>query len=375
MAVKEITAKSVLRKQKKIESWFLTRYGMNLYRGCAHNCVYCDGRSEKYQVEGEFGEDVKVKINAPEILQRELDPKRKRKPMSKGYVGLVGGVGDSYQPVEKKYELTKKALHIINTFNHPVHILTKSTLVERDLELIKEINEKKKTIVSFSLSSADDKISSIFEPGVPPPSERLNTLKKFKKHGINTGVYLLPVIPFITDKPEIIDSSLKKIKNAGVDFVIFGGMTLKDGRQKEYFIKKIKENYPELLTEYSHIYKDKKWGNAIPEYNKSLYQTFNLISEKHRIPLRIPPYLYLDVLDENSLVVVILEHLDYLLKLKGRKSPYSYAAFSISKLNEPLSELKFSLKKLKGVGPTTERLILEILNTGRCSYYEKLLLK
>lgn len=375
MAVKEITAKSILRKQKKIESWFLTRYGMNLYRGCAHNCVYCDGRSEKYQVEGEFGEDVKVKINAPEILQRELDPKRKRKPMSRGYVGLVGGVGDSYQPVEKKYELTKKALHVINTFNHPVHILTKSTLVERDLELIKEINEKKKAIVSFSLSSADDEISSIFEPGVPPPSERLKTLKKFKKHGINTGVYLLPVIPFITDKPEILDYSLNKIKNASVDFVIFGGMTLKEGRQKEYFIKKLKENYPELLTEYNHIYKNNKWGEAIPEYYTSLQQTFNILSKKYNIPKRIPPNLYQDILDENDLVVVILEHIDYLLKSKGRKSPYSYAAYSVSKLKQPLSEKKYSLKKLKGVGPTTEKLILEILNRGRCKYYEKLLLK
>ena len=95
MTIKEVEAKSILRKYKKIESWFLTYYGMNLYIGCQHNCVYCDGRSEKYQVDGEFGEDVIVKINAIEILQRELDTKRKRTPFKKGYVGVGGGVGDS----------------------------------------------------------------------------------------------------------------------------------------------------------------------------------------------------------------------------------------------------------------------------------------
>ena len=95
--IKEIKAKSILRKQKKIESWFLTNYSLNLYRGCIHNCVYCDGRYEKYQVDGNFGEEVTVKTNAIEILKKELDPKRKRKPMKKGFIGLGGGVGDSYQ--------------------------------------------------------------------------------------------------------------------------------------------------------------------------------------------------------------------------------------------------------------------------------------
>ena len=95
VTIKEIEAKSILRKYKKIESWFLTCYGMNLYRGCQHNCVYCDGRSEKYQVDGEFGEDVVVKINAIEVLRRELDPRRKRTPFKRGYVGVGGGVGDS----------------------------------------------------------------------------------------------------------------------------------------------------------------------------------------------------------------------------------------------------------------------------------------
>lgn len=93
---REVNARSLLRKHKKVESWFLTRYGMNLYRGCAHNCVYCDGRSEKYQVDGEFGREITVKINAIDLLRRELDPHRRRTPLKPGFIGLGGGVGDSY---------------------------------------------------------------------------------------------------------------------------------------------------------------------------------------------------------------------------------------------------------------------------------------
>ena len=95
MTIREINAKSILRKRKKIDSWFVSHYGMNLYRGCHHNCVYCDGRSEGYYVEGEFGRDIWVKINAIDILRKELDPRRKRTPFRRSFIMMGGGVGDS----------------------------------------------------------------------------------------------------------------------------------------------------------------------------------------------------------------------------------------------------------------------------------------
>ena len=141
MGVREIQAKSVLRKQKKIDSWFISHYGMNLYRGCTHDCAYCDGRTEGYYVEGEFGRDVAVKVNALEILNRELDPKRKRKPLKKGYFMVGGGVGDSYQPLEQKYRLTRNTLVLLEKYGFPVHILTKSTRVKRDMDILQRINQ------------------------------------------------------------------------------------------------------------------------------------------------------------------------------------------------------------------------------------------
>jgi len=99
VTIREIEAKSILRKHKKNDSWFISHYGMNLYRGCSHNCVYCDGHSEGYYVDGEFGEDVAVKVNAIEVLRRELDPKRKRIPLKRSFIMVGGGVGDSCQPI------------------------------------------------------------------------------------------------------------------------------------------------------------------------------------------------------------------------------------------------------------------------------------
>jgi DNA repair photolyase len=373
MKIKETNAKSILRKYNKIDSWFISRYGMNLYRGCTHNCVYCDGRSEKYNVETEFGNIVEVKINAIEILQKELDNNRKRVPLKKGFIMVGGGVGDSYQPIEKKYELTRKTLELLYEKNFPVHILTKSTLVERDLDILKKINKKTRCIVSFSFSSSDEKISSIFEPGVPSPNNRFKTIEYFKNNGIICGIFLLPVIPFITDKKDIMENTIKKAQAVGIDFIIFGGMTLKDGRQKEYFLKTLKKHYPDLFTDYLHIYKSNKWGMANNTYYDSINQTFNVIAKHYKIPRRIPQKFFYDVLDENDLVSVILEHLDYLLILEGKRSSFRWAANSISNLKKPLSSMKNDLQKIKGVGPTTERIILDILKSGSSEYYEKLM--
>ena len=375
MNIKENIAKSILRKHKKIDSWFLSRYGMNLYRGCIHNCIYCDGRAEKYNVVGEFGKDVVVKINAIDVLKRELNPKRKRVPLKKGFIMVGGGVGDSYQPAEKKYYLTRKTLELLYEMDLPIHILTKSILVERDMGIIKKINEKSKVIVSFSFSSTNENISSFFEPGVPAPKARLETLKSFKEEGIATGMFLMPVIPFISDKPKILEKTLRDAVDADIDFVIFSGMTLKPGRQMDFFYEHLEKFYPDLITEYKFIYKDDKWGNASKQYYDSLNKTFNAISKNYRIYKRIPQHIYDGYIDENDKVIVILEHIDYLLKLQGKKSPYGFAAYSISNLNEPISNLRNKLTSIKGVGRTTETIILDILDTGSCNYYKKLMSK
>ena len=186
-------------------------------------------------------------------------------------------------------------------------------------------------------------------------------------------MFLMPVIPFITDTPPVMEETIRKAKEIDLDFIIFAGMTLKDGRQKNYFVDTLKENYPHLIPDYSNIYKKDIWGGPVSTYYESIHKTFNSISKEYKIPRRIPAHLFNDILNENDLVRVILEQLEYLLKLEGKETSYRWAANSIAKLTEPLSNMKKDLRKINGVGPTTERIILEILETGTSSYYEKLL--
>lgn len=225
MRIVETTAKSLLRKAKRVDSWFLSRYGMNLYRGCAHDCAYCDGRAEGYYVSGEFGVDVEVKINALELLERELDPGRRRKPLKRAFVILGGGVGDAYQPAEARYGLARGALEIIGRFGFPVHVLTKSALVERDLDLIVGINRASRAVFSMSFSTVDDRVARRFEPGCTPPSRRLEVLRRFKAAGVHTGAFFMPVIPFVSDHPAAIDEAMGRFREVGVDFVLASGMT------------------------------------------------------------------------------------------------------------------------------------------------------
>jgi len=373
--IREVEAKSIIRRHRRIDSWFLGGFGLNLYRGCAHNCAYCDGRSESYQVEGEFGRDIAVKTNALSILERELDPARKRKPLPAGYLLFGGGVCDAYQPAEERYRLARGTLELATRWGYPVHILTKSVLVERDIDLIAEINRKSRAIVSFSFSSADSETSGVFEPGVPPPERRLETIRRMKEAGIPCGMFLMPVIPFITDSPEMIGETLRQGKEAGIDFAIFGSMTLKAGRQREHFLDTLRKRYPGLESRYDEIYSpDSRWGESSLRYARSVNAVFDAAASAAGIPKRIPRRLYGDLIAGNDLVIIILEHLDYLLKLKGRSCPYGYAAWSLSKLARPLSELsREELLGIKGVRPTVADVIEEILRTGTCGEYERLM--
>ena len=373
MAVSEIEAKSILRKHKKIDSWFISRYGMNLYSGCVHNCSYCDGRAEKYQVFGEFDRVITVKTNAIEILERELNPKKKRAPLKKCFMLLGGGVCDCYQPLEKKYQLSREVLKLLIKYDWPVHILTKSILVRRDIDLISKINSQNRSIVSFSFSTVDERLARIMEPKVPSPEDRLKTITQLNRKGIACGMFLMPVIPFLTDSERMIDHTITKGIEAGIDFVIFGGMTLKTGRQSSHFFKVVDKYFPELKEKIGSLYSGDQWGQANKSYYDALHRTFYSVAKRHGVPVRIPLYYYQDLLDENDLVVVFLEQLDYLLKLRNQPSPYGFAAYSISKLKEPLLSMTEQLIHLKGVGSVTERIILEILRTRNCDYHNKLM--
>jgi DNA repair photolyase len=371
MAITEIQSKSLLRISKKIDAWFVSRYHMNLYRGCGHNCVYCDGRAEKYAVEGEFGRDVRVKTNAVELLARELDPARRRKPLPRGFVCFGGGVGDSWQPVEQIYGLARRALELLAAQGRPIHVLTKSTLVERDLDLLESINRKSRALLSMSFSSVDADLSAFLEPGVSLPAERLRVLREAKARGIACGMFLMPVVPFLTDSAEEIERSIEAASENGLDYVVCAGMTLKPGRQEEYFLEAVGKRDPGLPERFRALYAQAgEYGWPGKDYASALSRRFFNACRKHKMPMRIPARLFKDWIEPDDYILCLLEYIDYLLSLRGQKSGLGYAAYRLSQLNRPLPDL--SAEAIPGVNALARRIVKEILLTGGSDLYERL---
>lgn len=239
--IHEIEAKTLLAHVKQPDSWFGLRYNMNLYRGCEHQCIYCDSRSECYGIE--VFSDVLVKINAIDLLRRELARKR-----VKGTIG-TGSMSDPYTFAEKRYNLTGRALEVIAEFGFPVHMLTKSDMVLKDLDALRAIN-RVHAVVSFTITTADDDLARKLEPGAPSPTRRLRAIQTLASHGIHTGVLLMPVLPFLTDDEANITRIVDAAADHGAEFVLPAfSMTLRD-RQRTYYYRKLDALFPGVRARY-----------------------------------------------------------------------------------------------------------------------------
>lgn len=224
---------------------------MNLYRGCQHACIYCDSRSQCYGMEHPF-EDIAVKGNALELLEAAL--RSKRRPCMIG----TGSMSDPYIPLEMELALTRKSLELIEKYGFGAAVLTKSDRILRDLDLLKRINDITKAVVQMTLTTADDDLCRILEPGVCVTSRRVAALKEFQKAGIPTVVWLCPILPFLNDTEENIHDLVEACADAGVKGIIhFGmGMTLREGN-REYFYAALDRHFPGLKERYICTY-----GNA-----------------------------------------------------------------------------------------------------------------
>lgn len=222
--------------------------GMNIYRGCTHGCIYCDSRSKCYQFTHDF-EDIEVKQNAPELLERALRSKRK-----KCMIG-TGAMCDPYMHCEEQLQLTRKCLEIIDRYEFGVTVQTKSTRILRDLDLLKSINEKAKAVVQMTLTTYDEDLCQILEPNVSTTRERFEALKIFQENGIHTVVWLSPILPFINDTRENIEGILDYCVRAGVHGIItFGmGVTLREG-DREYFYAALDKHFPGMKEKYQRKY-------------------------------------------------------------------------------------------------------------------------
>jgi DNA repair photolyase len=248
--IKEIQAKTILTHMKNPSSWFGVNYNMNIYRGCQHGCIYCDSRSLCYRIEN--FDDVLIKSNSLDILEKELASKRK-----KGIIG-TGSMSDPYTPAEMKYNLTGRALELISYYGFSVHIVTKSDLILKDIETLKKINRVHAS-VALTITTTDDDLSKKIEPRAPGSSRRFEVMKVLSEAEIYTGVTMMPILPFIEDDESNITSIVKKTYECGGKYIIpCFGMSLRD-RQREYYYNELDKLFPGLRAKYEKAYGDSYW--------------------------------------------------------------------------------------------------------------------
>ena len=262
IAYKEV--KSILNKHKKRDSWFLDDYSINPYEGCGFNCTYCYVHGSKYGED--LAEKIVIKKDAAAILYKQLANRAKKNEF--GFIA-VGSATDAYMQVEEEIGLTKELLQVILKHRFPVFISTKSELIKKDLDLLKQIdanailpkdlkqNPGRGVIISFSFSTLDEKLSKQLEPGAPSPQKRLETLKLFCDNGFLCGVNAMPLLPYISDTEEGIDKIVAAAKQYGANYILIAGLTLfgNDERDsKQLVFRFLENNYPDLLEKYEKMY-------------------------------------------------------------------------------------------------------------------------
>lgn len=271
--LQEITVKSILNKAKHRDSWFLDSYTINPYSGCSFNCLYCYIRGSKYGSNME--QKVSVKSNALELLEKQLALRARKNQY--GFI-VLSSATDPYLQFEKDLQLTRRILELILQFRFPVHIITKSELVTRDLDLLAAIDKSailppdlqqspgRGTIISFSFSTVDDAIGKIFEPGAPAPSARLETMKLVSKNGFLTGVSMMPLLPYISDTGTHLEAMFSSFKEAEAHYALPSTITLFGTGQSDsrtLVFRAVEKYYPHLLDKYKRLFSE---NTGLPNY-------------------------------------------------------------------------------------------------------------
>lgn len=269
-----IPAKTIVTKTKD-SGWFGIDYNMNIYKGCCHGCIYCDSRSECYQIE-DF-DRVRAKENALLVIRNDL-----RRKVKTGVVG-TGAMSDPYNPFEKELNLTRHALELVDAFGFGMAIATKSTLLLRDMDILESIREHSPVLCKVTVTTTDDKLAKKIEPRVSLPSKRLDMIADLREKGIFAGILLMPVLPFLEDHEENVRGVVKAAHEAGAKF-IYGmmGMTLR-GNQREWYFDRLEELFPGegLGEKYRKTYGN-RYECASPRARK-LWNVFTAECQKYGI--------------------------------------------------------------------------------------------
>lgn len=274
--ITEIKAASALHhlKRKIPYGWDL-----NIYRGCSHGCIYCYALySHSYLGFGDdqsFHSEIQVKTNIVELLERELSAGSWKREVIN-----IGGVTDSYQRAEADYRLMPEILKLLIKYQTPAIISTKSDLILRDYDLIDQLSRITYINIAATITTADEKIRALIEPGSSPTTARLAMLKEFKKTKASIGFHMMPILPLITDSPENLEQLCRAAMDCGADYLLPGVLYLRGQTRTRYF-SFLESEFPNLIPQYRELYKK---GGADQDYKQELYKKLNLFREMYNVP-------------------------------------------------------------------------------------------
>jgi len=248
-------------------------WDLNIYRGCEHGCKYCYAiYSHDYLNNGNYFSEIFVKSNIVEQLEKELSgPGWKREVIN------IGGVTDSYQPAEAEYKLMPEILKLLIKYKTPAIISTKSDLILRDYDLIDELSRITYINVAATITTTNEELREKIEPGGCDSAKRFEMLKTFRKTNASVGLHVMPIIPFLTDNVENIDSLFCNAKESNVHYVLPGTLYLR-GKTRQVFFDFIKQQFPHLYEDLLALYKT---GGAPVEYKNELYKMVNELRDRY----------------------------------------------------------------------------------------------
>lgn len=330
MAIHTIEAKTGVSKAIFPEPFLVSLYRSQApYRGCAHGCAYCDGRAEKYYVEGDFEKDISVRKNLPNMVA--ADVARGIAYHEYGAICIGSGVTDVYQGLEKDTLLTRRTLEALIPAGLPLVILTKNDLVLRDFDLIAQFP---RALVIVTITTMDPSVQKILEGGASPSDARLNVVKKAKEAGFFSGVLAMPLCPGISDGSENADALFLAAQTAGADFVYPGGLTLRPGRQKNLFLSIVHQHFQHLEGHYQEVYRENRQsGMPLAGYTAPIGEKWNDTLEKTHMSQMIPHRVYRELLSPPDSLFVLLCHMETLYSMKSidtralKKATGFYAAW------------------------------------------------
>ena len=259
MTFYEVRARSIINRVPEA-SHVPFRWTINPYRGCSMGCFYCFARKTHTYLDMDYGHDfntrIVVKVNAPELLRKELGAKR----WGGEHIAMGTNV-DTYQRAEGRYRLMRGILEALRDFANPFSILTKGTLILRDLDLLSQAAEVTDVAANLSVGSLYDKqLWRAIEPGTPSPERRLDAVRRINEAGVPCGVLMAPIIPFITDDDESLERTVRAIADAGATHVYPIALHLRKGGSREWWMAWLKEHRPELVPRYRELYGDRAYA-------------------------------------------------------------------------------------------------------------------